>query len=85
MYSLKTWKTSLNVVCTFGVFLARAFVADFPPAAPRFHQRTHRVRLKKLGTTDKKIFSQNQEQKDSKSTLVYKCRVINLRCIYNIF
>jgi len=29
-------------------------VADFPPAAPRFHQRTHRVRLKKLGTTDKK-------------------------------
>ena len=54
MYSLKTWKTSLNVVCTFGVFLARAFVADFPPATPRFHQRTHRVRLKKLGTTDKK-------------------------------
>ena len=54
MYSLKTWKTSLNVVCTFGVFLARAFVADFPPAAPRFHQRTHRVRLKKFYKTDKK-------------------------------
>ena len=33
---------------------ARAFVADFPPAAPEFHQRTHRVRLKNLGTTDKK-------------------------------
>ena len=44
MYSLKTWKTSLNVVCALGVFLASAFVADFPPAAPRFHQRTHRVR-----------------------------------------
>ena len=54
MYFLKTWKTSLNVVYTFGVFLTRAFVADFPSAAPRFHQRTHRVRLKKLGTTDKK-------------------------------
>ena len=69
MYSLKTWKTSLNVVCTFGVFLARAFVADFPPAAPEFHQRTHRVRLRNLGTTDKKIISQNQAQKDSESTL----------------
>ena len=33
---------------------ARAFVADFPPAAPEFHQRTHRVRLRNLGTTDKK-------------------------------
>jgi len=29
-------------------------VADFPPVAPEFHQRTHRVRLKNLGTTDKK-------------------------------
>ena len=33
---------------------ALAFVADFPPAAPKFHQRTHRVRLRNLGTTDKK-------------------------------
>ena len=33
---------------------ALAFTADFPPAAPKFHQRTHRVRLKNLGTTDKK-------------------------------
>ena len=33
---------------------ALAFVADFPPAAPEFHQRTHRVRLRNLGTTDKK-------------------------------
>ena len=33
---------------------ALAFVADFPSAAPKFHQRTHRVRLRNLGTTDKK-------------------------------
>ena len=33
---------------------ALAFTADFPPAAPEFHQRTHRVRLRNLGTTDKK-------------------------------
>ena len=33
---------------------ALAFVADFLPVAPEFHQRTHRVRLKNLGTTDKK-------------------------------
>ena len=29
---------------------ALAFTADFPPAAPKFHQRTHRVRLRNLGT-----------------------------------
>ena len=33
---------------------ALAFAADFPPVAPEFHQRTHRVRLRNLGTTDKK-------------------------------
>ena len=44
----------LLIKCTLGVFPALAFVADFPPAAPRFHQRTHRVRLRNLGTTDKK-------------------------------
>ena len=33
---------------------ALAFVADFPPVAPEFHQRTHRVRLKNFGTPDKK-------------------------------
>ena len=33
---------------------ALAFTVDFPPAAPKFHQRTHRVRLRNLGTTDKK-------------------------------
>ena len=31
-----------------------AFVADFLPVAPEFHQRTHRVRLRNFGTTDKK-------------------------------
>ena len=45
------WKIS---GCSLGVFPAPAFVADFPPVAPEFHQRTHRVRLRNLGTTDKK-------------------------------
>ena len=76
MYSLKTWKTSLNVVCTFGVFLARAFVADFPPAAPRFHQRTHRVRLKKLGTTDKKS---SHKIKHKKIPRIHKSILIRYR------
>ena len=31
-----------------------AFVADFLPVAPEFHQRTHHVRFRNLGTTDKK-------------------------------
>ena len=33
---------------------ALAFTADFPPSALKFHQRTHRVRLKNLNTSDKK-------------------------------
>ena len=41
-------------ICTLGVFPALTFVADFPTAAPKFPQRMHRVRLKNLGTTDKK-------------------------------
>ena len=40
--------------CTLRIFPALAFTADFPPVAPEFHQRTHRVRLRNLGTTDKK-------------------------------
>ena len=40
--------------CTLGVFSALAFTADFSPAALKFHQRTHRVRLKNLSTTAKK-------------------------------
>ena len=43
-----------SFICTLGVFHALAFAADFPPVAPEFYQRTHRVRLKNLGTTDKK-------------------------------
>ena len=42
---------------------ARAFVADFPPAAPEFHQRTRRVRLRNLGTTDKKSFHKIKHRK----------------------
>ena len=42
---------------------ARAFVADFPPAAPEFHQRTHRVCLKNLGTTDKKSSHKSKHKK----------------------
>lgn len=63
-------------ICTLGVFLALAFVADFPPVAPEFHQRTHRVRLRNLGTTDKKIISQKQAQKDSESTLYFASGVL---------
>ena len=40
--------------CSLGVFPAPAFVADFPPVAPEFHQCTHRVHLRNLGTTDEK-------------------------------
>ena len=42
------------LLCSLGVFPAPAFVADFPPVAPEFHQCTHRVHLRNLGTTDKK-------------------------------
>ena len=48
----RTWESVLK--CTLGVFPALAFVADFLPAAPEFHQCTHRVHLWNLGTTDKK-------------------------------
>ncbi len=43
-----------GLLCTLGVFPALAFAADFPSVVPEFHQRTHRVRLRNLGTTDKK-------------------------------
>ena len=43
-----------SFLCTLGVFSALAFTADFPPAALKFYQRTHRVRLKNLNTSDKK-------------------------------
>ena len=39
---------------------ALAFTADFLPAAPKFHQRTFRVRLKNLCTTDEKFSRKNK-------------------------
>lgn len=50
-------------ICTLGVFPALTFVADFPTAAPKFPQRMHRVRLKNLGTTDKKSSHQIKHKK----------------------
>ena len=47
-------KESQTQKCPIGVFHAPAFVADFPPIALEFHHRTHRVRLRNLGTTDKR-------------------------------
>ena len=47
-------KESQTQKCPIGVFHAPAFVADFPPIVLEFHHRTHRVRLRNLGTTDKK-------------------------------
>ena len=41
----------------------RAFVADFPSAAPEFHQRTHHVRFKNLGTTDKKLLTKSSTKR----------------------
>ena len=58
----------LNPHFTGLVHPASVFVADFLPVAPGFHHRTHHVRLRNLGTTDKKIFSQNQAQKVSGRT-----------------
>lgn len=42
---------------------ALAFTADFPPAAPKFHQRTHRVRLRNLGTTDKNLLVKSSAER----------------------
>ena len=39
--------------CTLGVFPALAFVADFLPVAHKFHQCTHRVRLRNSGIAEK--------------------------------
>lgn len=44
----------LNPHLTGLVHPASVFVADFLPVAPGFHHRTHRIRLRNLGTTDKK-------------------------------
>ena len=47
----------LLIKCTLGVFPALAFVADFPPVAPEFHQRTHSRTPQKFGHNWQKIFS----------------------------
>ena len=54
--------------CTLGVFIALAFMADFSPDSPEFYQRTHRVRLKNSGTSDKKSSHKIKCNKDSEST-----------------
>ena len=75
---------------------ARAFVADFPPAAPEFHQRTHRVRLRNLGTTDKKSFHKIKHrkiprvhiyvyQKDCRHHLLSGTRSLSLFSYYQLF
>ena len=43
----------------------------FPPVAPEFHQRTHRVRLKNLGTTDKKSSHEIKHKKIPRVHLLY--------------
>ena len=57
---------TLGEDCTLGVFPAPAFAACFPPVAPEFHQRTHRVRLRNLGTTDKKTSHKIEHRKISR-------------------
>ena len=57
--------------CPLGVFPAPAFVADFPPVAPEFHQRTHRVRLRNLGTTDKKSSHKIRYRKIPREHIIY--------------
>ena len=58
-------KESQTQKCPIGVFHAPAFVADFPPIALEFHHCTHRVRLRNLGTTDKKSSHKIRHRKDS--------------------
>ena len=63
--------------CPLGVFHAPAFVADFPPVAPEFHQRTHRVRLRNLGTTDKKSSHKIRYRKIPREHIIYFRRKYN--------
>ena len=62
------------ILCTLETFPALAFAADFPPVAPKFHQRTPRVRLRNLGTTDKKSSRKIKYKKGSESTWFKKER-----------
>ena len=56
---------------------ALAFTADFPPAAPKFHQRTHRVRLRNLGTTDKKSSHKIKHKKIPRVHVIRKESFLN--------
>ena len=62
----KKSKRHYTIGCILGIFITRAFVADFPPVAPEFYQRTHRVRLKNLGTPDKKSSHKIKHKKISR-------------------
>ena len=54
------WKIS---GCSLGVFPAPAFVADFPPVAPEFHQRTHGVRLKTWAQLTKNLLTKSSTKR----------------------
>jgi len=58
--------------CPLGVFPALAFVAVFPPVALKFHQGTHRVRLRNLGTTDKKSSHKIKHRKIPREHMMIK-------------
>ena len=49
-----TIRLILRYRCSLGISLAPVFVADFPPYAHKFNQRTFHVRLINLCTSDKK-------------------------------
>ena len=51
-----------QIKCTLGVSPVPAFAADFPPVMHKFYQRTRRVRLKNLHTTDKKSSRKNRHK-----------------------
>ena len=61
-----------NRRCPPGVFPTLAFVADFPPVAPEFHRRTSHVRLKNLGTTDKKSSHKIKHRKIPREHMMIK-------------
>ena len=65
-------KESQTQKCPIGVFHAPAFVADFPPIALEFHHRTHRVRLRNLGTTDKKLLTKSGTERFRENISVIK-------------
>ncbi len=72
------------LLCLLGVFPALAFVADFPSVALKFHQRTHRVRLRNLGTTDKKSSHKIKHRKISREHYFTKEGLWHLRIYMSI-